>query len=95
MRLDGSEIGSLADFHVRIERALDLGPYYGRNLDALWDRLSADVARPVTLRWTNVRASREALGERRFAEVLDVLERAVEHDRQAGWVERFEYQLLD
>ncbi|MCK6885045.1 barstar family protein [Enterobacter roggenkampii] len=27
--------------------SLDFGPYYGRNLDALWDRLSTDVERPV------------------------------------------------
>ncbi|EOG8017508.1 barstar family protein [Enterobacter ludwigii] len=27
--------------------SLDFVPYYGRNLDALWDRLSTDVERPV------------------------------------------------
>jgi ribonuclease inhibitor len=95
VELDGSKINSFADFHNEIASVLDLGPYYGRNLDALWDRISADVERPVSLKWTNARMSREALGAEEFSKVVGILERAAEQDRRAGLVERFEFVVLD
>ncbi|MFE2752226.1 barstar family protein [Actinosynnema sp. NPDC059335] len=95
VELDGSRILSSADLHDEIATILDLGPYYGRNLDALWDRISADVARPVRLKWINARVSREALGAEEFSKVVDVLRRAAEQDRQAGLIERFEFDVFD
>lgn len=39
--IDGRLIQTELDFHRTISSALDFGPYYGNNLDALWDLLSA------------------------------------------------------
>ncbi|WP_306324805.1 barstar family protein [Streptomyces venezuelae] len=52
--IDGTRIGSQADLHRFLAGPLGFGPYYGHNLNALWDRLSRDVERPV-----------DRLGERR------------------------------
>ena len=48
--------------HDELQLVFDLPRYYGRNLDALWDVLTTDVALPVTVIWENYRASRENLG---------------------------------
>lgn len=53
MILDGSEIENEQDFHKFMSKLLDFGPYYGTNLEALRDRLSNDVERPVTIIWIN------------------------------------------
>ncbi|MBQ8507508.1 MAG: barstar family protein [Clostridia bacterium] len=39
--LDGAHMTSRAAAHDEIARALELPDYYGRNLDALWDCISA------------------------------------------------------
>ncbi len=95
VELDGRKIGSAVDFHVEIARLLDLGPYYGKNLDALWDRLSFDVERPLLLRWTHASVSRRAMGEKDFEGIKQVLERAQRYDVQRGDVDRFEVTILD
>ncbi|WHQ76814.1 barstar family protein [Pantoea sp. Lij88] len=53
MILDGSEIENEQGFHKFMSKLLDFGPYYGTNLEALGDRLSNDVERPVTIIWIN------------------------------------------
>ena len=52
-----------SDFHRIISEKLEMGPCYGANLDGLWDRLSNDVERPVSLVWVNSEQSRQYLGE--------------------------------
>ncbi|MDI7270926.1 barstar family protein [Cronobacter dublinensis] len=47
--LDGKRIQNESDFHSVMSELLDFGPYCGRNLDALWDRLSTDIERPVKI----------------------------------------------
>ncbi|EKY3120947.1 barstar family protein, partial [Cronobacter turicensis] len=49
--LDGKKIENESEFHSVMSDLLNFGPYYGRNLDALWDRLSTDVERPVKIIW--------------------------------------------
>ncbi|WP_246842940.1 barstar family protein [Allokutzneria sp. NRRL B-24872] len=68
---------------------LDLGPYYGANLDALWDRLSTDVERPVRIVWRNSELSERALGADRFEKVREVLRGVEARDRSLGWLDRF------
>ncbi len=41
LSLDGDAIHDRAALHAEIARQLPLPPYYGNNLDALWDVLSA------------------------------------------------------
>ncbi|MFF5082524.1 barstar family protein [Actinoplanes sp. NPDC000266] len=91
--IQGADIGSELDFHRAVAGALDLGPYHGRNLSALWDALSANVERPVCLIWRDADISRRRLGDDLFDRIRDILDRVVEQDRSSGWVERFEYEL--
>ena len=86
VRLDGALILSEADFHRQLVPLLDFGPYHGRNLAALWDRLSTDVPRPVHLLWADVNASRTAMGPAAFDAVLRVLNRAVAEDAERAIV---------
>ncbi|MBF6467836.1 barstar family protein [Nocardia beijingensis] len=56
--IDGARIRTDADLHRALWAPLDFGPYYGRNLNALWDRLTTDVERPVEIVWKNSGTSR-------------------------------------
>ncbi|MEU3188129.1 barstar family protein [Streptomyces sp. NPDC006923] len=87
--IDGSQIRSESDIHDALSRKLDFGPYYGRNLDALWDRLSADVERPVELIWEHSEASKAALGIEVFERFSSVLIRVMDQDESFGLDERF------
>ena len=93
VQLDGKRIGSEADFHRRIAALLDFGPYYGHNLDALWDRLSRDVPRPVHLVWENAQVSRAAMGFVAFDRIEGILRAAADEDAASGRLDRFTYEI--
>jgi ribonuclease inhibitor len=93
--LDGREIRSRKDFHEAMARVMDFGPYYGGTLDALWDRLSRDVERPVQLTWKHASVSRRALGEEYFRKVVEILSDVMHEDQELGRADRFEFQLVD
>ena len=79
-RLPGRMISSLAVFYDEVAHQFDLPAYFGRNLDALWDVLTTDVAGPVEVIWEHAAASRQAMGED-FDRVADVLKAvALERD---------------
>lgn len=63
VELDGNEIRSIEEFHDKLKIILELPDYYGRNLDALWDCLTAWVDRPHRLVWKNFENSRLYMGE--------------------------------
>ncbi len=72
--LDGGRIDTREALHDALARSLDLPPYYGRNLDALFDCLT-DLQEDVDLRIDNFRDMRAALGC--YAEALwSVLDQA-------------------
>jgi ribonuclease inhibitor len=87
--IDGSLIKSESDLHEVLSRKLDFGPYYGRNLDALWDRLSMDVERPVELVWEKSEVSKTFLGAEVFNKISSVLIRVMDQDQSFGLNERF------
>jgi ribonuclease inhibitor len=76
--LHGRTIHSLDTFYDEVARQLDLPAYFGRNLDALWDVLTTDIAGPVDMVWEHAEASRQAMGEAfdRVAEVLQAVAEA-------------------
>ena len=79
-RLPGRMISSLDVFYDEVTHQFDLPAYFGRNLDALWDVLTTDVAGPVEVIWEHAAASRQAMGED-FDRVADVLKAvALERD---------------
>lgn len=63
IEISGDLIVSERDFHSQLAKALGVQAYYGHNLDALWDLLSAGVERPVNLVWCNSSISKMRLGE--------------------------------
>jgi ribonuclease inhibitor len=75
VEVDLSHIDTDRKFHEALAKALDFGPYYGYNLNALWDRMSTDVERPLELVLTNAAVCRAALGSD-FEKILAVLEKA-------------------
>ncbi len=78
--VDGTHIGSQADLHRVLAGPLDFGPYYGHNLNALWDRLSRDVERPAEIVWENAEVSRDRMGDEAFEAAVSVLVRAAKED---------------
>ncbi|WNJ81272.1 barstar family protein [Cedecea neteri] len=90
--LDGSNILTEADFHHAMSELLYFGPYYGKNLDALWDTLSSDVERPVKIIWLDSELSKKFLGEY-FNKIIYVFERAKQQDLKFNWDEKFDYIL--
>ena len=87
--LDGTQISSEADLHDALTAQLDFGPYYGRNLDALWDRLSTDIERPVELIWMDSRASEALMGPEVFGKIKSILIRVMDQDESFGLKDRF------
>jgi ribonuclease inhibitor len=90
--LDGRKIGTEDEFHLELCQLLEMGPYYGRNLDALWDRLSRDIERPITLVWSYSGESRRRMGPV-FDQIVEILEAVKQEDAGFNWTDRFDYRL--
>ena len=45
------DIRTLAQFYDELARQLAFPPHFGRNLDALWDVLTGEVAGPFEIVW--------------------------------------------
>jgi ribonuclease inhibitor len=60
--LQGRRIHSLDDLYDELTRCLTLPDYFGRNLDALWDVLAADIEGPLEIVWQDAEISRQAMG---------------------------------
>lgn len=87
--IDGLKIRTEADFHSEIARALSFGSYYGKNLDALWDVLSRELERPVSLVWKNADTSQKSMPVE-FEKIVDLLRDVEKQDADYGASERFE-----
>ena len=92
VHLDGRLIRTERDFHEQLAQKLDLGPYYGCNLHALWDSLSRDVEGPCKIIWHNAEESRKNLGKT-FEMIIDVFDRVVQEDQELGEPGPFAYGL--
>ncbi|WP_442945514.1 barstar family protein [Nocardioides sp. CCNWLW239] len=84
--IEGDQIVDLDKLHRVLAEALDFGPYYGRNMSALWDRLTTDVERPVDLVWRHSEQSRLAIGDEAYGRIRSLLLEVEEMDlaRPAG-----------
>ena len=87
--IDGKAIRSEADLHDQLAGPLDFGPYYGRNLSALWDRLYRDVERPVELVWRDAAVSEENLGAELFAKIAQLMTDVMTEDAPHSPENRF------
>ena len=70
--LSGKTVRSLDVFYDEIARQLAFPEHFGRNLDALWDVLSADIEGPIEVVWKDPDSSRREMGED-FDRILAVL----------------------
>ncbi|WP_373543465.1 barstar family protein [Chamaesiphon sp.] len=93
VEINGKIINAECDFHQQIADLLEFGQYYGHNLNALWDRLTVDVKRPVTVVWRDSDISRDRLGQETFNLIINLLIEVQNNDLKAGYSERFEFEL--
>jgi ribonuclease inhibitor len=70
--LPGKKVRSVDVFYDEIARQLAFPEHFGRNLDALWDILSADIEGPIEVVWENPDSSRLSMG-RDFDRIVSVL----------------------
>lgn len=92
IEIDGEKVITELDFHRELARVLDVQEFYGYNLDALWDLLSAGVDRPVRLVWRNSEVSKQRMGLV-FERIQEILERVTLQDEKFGWEDKFTYLL--
>ncbi|PXF29992.1 barnase inhibitor [Pokkaliibacter plantistimulans] len=90
--INGKDIKSEHDFHKQIAEALDFPKYYGSNLDALWDVLSTDIERPITLIWKDAKYSRVEL-DSSYEKIIKILQRVEEQDINFGFEDQFKLVL--
>jgi ribonuclease inhibitor len=93
IEINGLQVKTEADFHSQLADALGVRRFYGANLDALWDLLSAGVERPLLLSWSHSMTSRKNLGIT-FDRIVSVLAKVKEQDAKFGWVDEFDFSLL-
>jgi ribonuclease inhibitor len=79
-KLPGKSIRTLDRFYDEIARLFHFPDYFGRNLDALWDLLTADIKGPVELIWEDSATSKKSMGKD-FARVSALL-RDIEKERE-------------
>ncbi|EKT59614.1 barstar family protein [Providencia burhodogranariea] len=70
------QIDSIDDFYRQFELQFSLPAWFGKNLDALWDMLSAGIELPVAIVFTH-------MSEEQQIEFEDII--AIMHDANALW----------
>lgn len=91
--IQGKEIDNERDFHVQLAKLLNIRGYYGCNLDALWDLLSASIERPLCIVWNDSNYSKLKLGVD-FEKIINIFELVKQQDNFSCYDEKFDYLLL-
>lgn len=74
IEFDFDRISNIEDFYTIVSRELVLPEYFGRNLDALWDVLTGDIALPLTIKFVNL-----SLGQLEiFEKIISLFEEAAD-----------------
>ncbi|WP_369312106.1 barstar family protein [Providencia rettgeri] len=81
---DFRQIHTLDDFYHQFAAQFSLPDWFGHNLDALWDMVSAGIELPVTIIFAHMNAEQRI----EFADVIDVM-----NDAQDMWEEEFIFAL--
>jgi ribonuclease inhibitor len=89
IEINGFNITSAEAFHKQIAKLLPFPDYYGKNLYALWDVLTTDIERPLTIIWKNSEVSKQSM-KNDFKHIVEVLRRVEIDDLRIGLTERFE-----
>jgi ribonuclease inhibitor len=76
--LNGKNIKNKAHLHEVLARGLDFPPYYGKNLDALFDILVSDFSAESVIKIKNLVFLKKKLGSEYTQEFLEVIGAASE-----------------
>lgn len=60
--LEGAGLADLDAVYDALAAQLGFPAHFGRNLDALWDVLTTDIAGPIEIEWRDTAAARRLLG---------------------------------
>ena len=73
--LEGAELADLNAVYDALAAQLGFPAHFGRNLDALWDVLTTDIAGPIEIEWRDMAAAHRRLGQDfdRLARLFDDL----------------------
>ena len=82
VEIDGYLIENEKEFYICLAKQIDLGDYFGKNLDALYDALSRNVERPVHIRWKNHELSEKKLGKC-FSIIKNIMSDVSKEDEKA------------
>jgi len=74
------DICTLVQFYDELARQLDFPPHFGRNLDALWDMLTVEVAGPLEIVWEESAKAQANLGLDYAKLIILLNDLAVERD---------------
>ncbi len=83
--LKGEEISNLTDFYDVLAKRLAFPSHFGRNLDALWDFLSTDQEKPLTIRWINSEESQFSLGDQ-FDKLIELFDQLSEERKDFHYI---------
>lgn len=81
---DFRKIMTFEDFYSQFAQQFSLPNWFGHNLDALWDMVSAEIELPVTITFSHMTSNQRI----EFAGIIDVM-----NDAQDMWEEEFIFAL--
>ncbi len=86
VKFDFERIGTMEDFYLVAKRELELTEHFGKNLDALWDSITGDIALPLSVQFVNLSMTQLET----FEKLISLFEEAGE---ELGGDFAFEYYL--
>lgn len=81
---DFRKIHTFEDFYCQFAQQFSLPDWFGHNLDALWDMVSAGIELPVTITFSHMTSEQRI----EFADIIDVM-----NDAQDMWEDEFIFAL--
>ncbi len=78
-RIEFTAVRSLEDFYQQLAAQTALPAHFGRNLDALFDVLTAEIPGPLEIVWHRHDASAPLLGHEGYTALMAVLHDAADH----------------
>nr|WP_308809022.1 barstar family protein [Providencia sp. PROV024] len=81
---DFRHINTFDDFYHQFVQQFSLPDWFGYNLDALWDMVSAGIELPVTITFSHMTSEQRI----QFSDIIDVM-----NDAQDMWEEEFIFAL--